>query len=175
MKEQTILFEYTAMKGVFVKKPSTRMLAFTITLKDAVIIMQIIGRHAQKLIGVMAAGWRTTDQEYADEIIDRIKFNAKNEILETLPSSTKIGSSNIVLTLKKPSKYVGSRIVFNVDSRLPRGYYFMDIHIKKKDYKPLLVYKLDADIGKLKAMQKLLGTKFAAMTDNKLSASFKMK
>jgi len=175
MKEQVILFEFTTMKGIFFKKPDTKLLAFGVTMKDTFLILHLVGESQGKLISVLAAGWRTTDQEYADEIIDSIKYNAGNEILEILPSLTKIGSSKIVISLKKPSKYIGPRIVFNMDSRLPDGYYFTDIKVKKKDYQPMVNYKIDSDMGKLNAFKKLIGTKVAGITGNKLSASFRLK
>jgi len=175
MKEQIILFEFTTMKGIFVKKPDAKLLAFGITMKDAFLVLHIVGKVEDKLISVLAAGWRTTDQEYADEIIDSIKYNAQNEVLEILPSSSKIGPSNIIINLKKPSKYIGPKIIFDVDSRLPDGYYFTKIQIKKKDYDPIVNYKVNSDMGKLNAFKKLVGTKIAGITGNKLNSSFKLK
>ena len=174
MKEQVILFEFTGMKGFFRKRPESRMLAFGITLKDMFLIMQAMGVYQEKLIALVAGVDRTTDQNFVDEIIDGIKWNPRVEVLETIPCLTKIGPSNIVTSLKKPSKYVGPKIVFNVDSRLPDGYYFLNVKIKKKDYQPILTYKVGSDLGDMKADQKIVGTKFASLTKNKLGISSKI-
>ena len=175
MKQQLILFEYTQMKGIFFKKAAAKILSFGITFKDMFILMQVAGEYDGKIITVVAGGARTTDQEYVDEIIDNIKYNPDVEILETLPSLSKVTNTSMVVVLKKPSKYIGPKIVFKFDDRLDEGYYFTDIKIKKKDYEPIVVYKVGADQGRMKAVQKFVGTKFAALTKNKLTASFKIK
>jgi hypothetical protein len=175
MKEQVILFEYTAMKGIFFKKPAAKILSFGITFKDMFAVMQVVGEYDGRLVTVLASGARTTDQKYVDEIIDTIKYDSQIEILEIIPSLSKVTTSKMVVVLKKPSKYIGPKIVFNFDDRLDYGYYFTDIKIKKKDLEPIVVYKVGADQGKMKATKSFLGTKFAALTKNKLTASFKMK
>jgi len=177
MKEQVILVELTIMKGLFRKRPDTKLLALAITMKDAFLVMQFVGmaQDGVKPIAVLAAGHSTKDQSYVDEIIENIiTYGVNKEVLETIPSSTKIQSSSITLSLKKPSEYIGSRVVFDSDSRLPDGYFFVNVKIKKKDYQPIVQYKIDKDIGKMKAMKKLAGSKFAAMTRNKLKSSFKL-
>ena len=62
-----------------------------------------------------------------------------------------------------------------MDSRLPDGFYFVKMKVKKKDYQPIEQFKIGAGMGKMMGMKKLIGSRFSAMTKNKLALNFKLR
>jgi len=170
MRQQTILMEYTVMKGILTKKPKAKALMFHVVGKNVILALQIVGEHQGKLIGVIQGGTQTEDQEYSDQIIDDLKYIKGIEILENLPSTLKMTTTSLEITLKKPSKYVGSKIKFTIDGRLPQGYYFVSMTVKK-GYQPTEIYKIDQ--GAFKAFRSLMTSKISSFTKNKLLPNFK--
>lgn len=173
MKQQTAIMEGTIMKGFLTKKPKAKVLVLVVVGNNVILTLQIVGEHAGKVIGVLTGGTQTSDQEYADQIIEDVGYDPTIEVLEKLPSNLKLTSSGIEITLKKPSKYLGPKIVFTADSRLPQGYFFVTMTVKKKDYQPYEIYKLEP--GMLKAFKTLMGSKLSSFTKNKLNANFRLR
>ncbi|HUU87767.1 MAG TPA: DNA polymerase ligase N-terminal domain-containing protein [Candidatus Glassbacteria bacterium] len=173
MKDYAIIAQYQAMKGFFTKKIVGEYLILGIkdNKNDTFVLLQFHDRFKDNMYLVSIVGNGSPDDDVLEGEIDKLRYHSQIKILEDkIPIAVSFGNK-ITLKFKKVSKYLGSSLELNQDSRLPEGYMIAKVKMKQ-GFEPAQQYKIgsgamDFDLN--------LAKKMRAFTSSRLKAIMKQE
>jgi hypothetical protein len=146
------IFKYKLFKGLFKKKLKGEYYVCFMTLEDGYLVFQFMAEVSDNTYIVhILNGGETRDSDYIDELLDKMKYDPKLEVIEMQVPVTISGESGIKIKFLKPSKVFKNSLKIYKDSRLAHNALIAEVKMKG-DNKPGVSYKIGEEFGAIKGM-----------------------
>ena len=132
MKDYALVCVYKPLKGFFKKTVAGEYLIFAAKTSGTMAVFQFFDKYKDYYIVAFEGGFDSVDDEDLEEGMDGLRYSANVEILEdNIKVKDKQMGNKWEFTFSPSSKYLGNKLTLLTDSRLPRGYFFADVKLKK--------------------------------------------